>query len=62
MNEQIEELLLEHLRTIQARMDQVANDVLDLKQRMSSLENTVNSMRRENAAVDESSVRQQQAG
>lgn len=63
MSENAEGLILEHLRAIHARLDKLAEEMVDLKQRMSSLENAMNSLRRENSAVvDEGAVRQQQAG
>ena len=46
MTEQIDSLVLEHLRHIRGRVDQIADDVGDLKQRMSGLESAMNLVRR----------------
>ena len=37
----VESLVLEHLRHIRARVDQIADDVGDLKLRLSSVENGI---------------------
>ena len=58
MNENVENLVLEHLRHIRGRVDQIADDVGDLKQRMSGLESAMNLVRREVALGDETDVRQ----
>jgi hypothetical protein len=42
MTEKIENLVLEHLRHIRSRVDQIADDVGDLKQRISGLESAMN--------------------
>ncbi len=59
MNENVENLVLEHLRHICGRVDQIADDVGDLKQRMSGLESAMNLVRREVALGDETDARQQ---
>ena len=59
MNENVENLVLEHLRHIRGRVDQIADDVGDLKQRMSGLESSMNLVRREVALGDETDARQQ---
>ena len=59
MNENVENLVLEHLRHIRCRVDQIADDVVDLKQRMSGLESAMNLVRREVALGDETDARQQ---
>ena len=59
MNENVENLVLEHLRHIRGRVDQIADDVGDLKQRMSGLESAMNLVRREVALGDETDARQQ---
>ena len=59
MNENVENLVLEHLRHIRGRVDQIADDVGDLKQRMSGLESAMNLVRREFALGDETDARQQ---
>ena len=59
MNENVENLVLEHLRHIRGRVDQIADDVVDLKQRMSGLESAMNLVRREVTLGDETDARQQ---
>jgi outer membrane murein-binding lipoprotein Lpp len=56
-----ESLVLEHLRHIRARVDQIAEDVTDLKHRMTSLESGMSLVRREVAFGDETDARQQAA-
>ena len=55
----VESLVLEHLRHIRARVDQIADDVSDLKLRMSSVENGIVQMRRDVLQADETDIRQQ---
>lgn len=45
--ENVDSLALEHLRHIRAKVDQTSDDVKDLKSRMTTLENTVISARRD---------------
>lgn len=59
MTEQTDSLVLEHLRPIRSRVDQIADDVGDLKQRMSGLESAMNLVRREVVQGDEIDARQQ---
>jgi outer membrane murein-binding lipoprotein Lpp len=59
MNENVENLVLEHLRHIRGRVDQIADDVGDLKLRMSGLESAMNLVRREVSLGDETDARQQ---
>ena len=59
MTEQIDSLVLEHLRHIRSRVDQIADDVGDLKQRMSGLESGMNLVKREVVQGDEIDARQQ---
>ena len=59
MTEQTDSLVLEHLRHIHSRVDQIADDVGDLKQRMSGLESGMNLVRREVVQGDEIDARQQ---
>jgi len=59
MTEKAENLILEHLRHIRSRVDQIADDVGDLKQRISELESAMNLVRREVALGDEIDARQQ---
>ena len=55
----VESLVLEHLRHIRARVDQIADDVSDLKLRMSSVETGIVQMRRDVLQADETDIRQQ---
>ncbi len=59
MSENVENLVLEHLRHIRSRVDQIADDMSDLKHRMSSLESTMVSVKHEVAHGDETDARQQ---
>jgi outer membrane murein-binding lipoprotein Lpp len=61
MTENVDNLVLEHLRHIRGRVDQIADDVGDLKQRMSGLESAMNLVRREMSLGDEIDARQQSA-
>ena len=51
--------MLEHLRHIRARVDLIADDMGDLKHRMSSLEVAMASVKHEVAHSDETDARQQ---
>ena len=59
MTENIESLVLEHLRHIRGRVDKIADDMDDLKLRMSSLENAMVLVKREVNFGDETDARQQ---
>ncbi|QVL49627.1 MAG: hypothetical protein KFB96_03730 [Thiocapsa sp.] len=59
MSAEIDSLVLEHLRHIRARVDQIAEDVGDLKHRMTSLEGTMSLVKREVAYGDETDARHQ---
>ncbi|MHB1530965.1 hypothetical protein [Acidithiobacillus sp.] len=59
MSENVENLLLEHLRHIRSRVDQIAEDVTDLKHRMTSLEHGMGLIKREIHFGDEVDARQQ---
>lgn len=61
MSDNVESLVLEHLRHIRSRVDQIADDVSDIKHRMSGLENSMILVRREVALGDETAARQQVA-
>lgn len=52
-------LVIEHLRHIRGRVDQIAEDVTDLKQRMTSLEGAMSLVKREVAYGDETDARHQ---
>lgn len=59
MTDSIDSLVLEHLRHIRGRVDQIGDDILDLKHRMSSLESAMVAVKREVAHGDETDARQQ---
>ena len=59
MTDNIESLILEHLRHIRGRVDQIAEDAEDLKARMSSLESAFLNVKREVVHGDETDARQQ---
>jgi uncharacterized protein (UPF0335 family) len=59
MTENVESLIVEHLRPIRGRVDRIAEDMGDLKHRMSSLESAMVLVKREVSAGDETDARQQ---
>lgn len=59
MTDNVENIVLEHLRHIRGRVDQIADDMSDLKHRMSSLESAMVSVKHEVAYGDETDARQQ---
>ena len=59
MTENVESLIVEHLRHIRGRVDRIAEDTGDLKHRMSSLESAMVLVKREVSAGDETDARQQ---
>ena len=59
MTENVENLILEHLRHIRNRVDLLSADMSDLKNRMSSLEMAMVTVKRETAHGDETDARQQ---
>ena len=59
MTDNIENLVLEHLRHIRGRVDQIADDVTDLKLRMSALDASMGLVKREVNLGDEVDARQQ---
>ena len=59
MTDELDSLVLEHLRHIRNRVDQIAEDVTELKHRMTSLEGTMSLVKREVAFGDETDARQQ---
>ena len=61
MTADTENLVLEHLRHIRARVDHIAEDMTDLKLRMSGLENAMVLVKREITHGDETDARQQTA-
>ena len=59
MTDNTENLVLEHLRHIRGRVDQISDDVTDLKHRMTSLEHGMSLIKREIHFGDEVDARQQ---
>ena len=59
MTADTENLVLEHLRHIRARVDQIADDMTDLKLRMCGLESGMVLVKREITHGDETAARQQ---
>lgn len=59
MSESSESLVLEHLRHIRGRVDLIADDMKEVKLRLSSLESSLSLVRREIIAGDETGARQQ---
>lgn len=59
MTENVENLIVEHLRHIRGRVDRIAEDMSDLKHRMSSLESAMVLVKRDASAGDETDARQQ---
>lgn len=55
----VDSLVLEHLRHIRSRVDQIADDISDLKHRMTSLEGTMSLVKREVSYGDETDARHQ---
>jgi len=59
MTENVENLVLEHLRHIRRRVDDIADDMKDVKQRLSILEGGQTITRRGVLLGEETSARQQ---
>lgn len=59
MSESVDSLVLEHLRHIRNRVDQIADDMTDVKHRLSSLETAMVLVKREVVSGDETDARQQ---
>jgi len=59
MTENVENLIVEHLRHIRGRVDRIAEDMSDLKHRMSSLESAMVLDKRDASSGDETDARQQ---
>ena len=57
--ENIESLVLEHLRHIRGKVDQISEDIDDLKARMSSLESSMVTVKREVNNGEDVDARQQ---
>lgn len=61
MSTDIDNLVLDHLRHILGRVDQIAEDLAELKQRKTALEGGVALVKREVAYGDETDARKQSA-
>lgn len=59
MPDNVDNLVLEHLRHIRGRVDQISDDMRDVKHRLSTLESSIGSVRREVLIGDETGARQQ---
>lgn len=59
MTDAAESLVIEPLRHIRGRADRIAEDMTELKQRLSSVETSMTLVKREIAAGDETDARQQ---
>ncbi len=59
MTDNVESVIIEHLRHIRGRVDRIAEDIGDIKHRMSSLESAMVLVKREVSAGDETDARQQ---
>ena len=59
MTENVESIILEHLRHIRGRVDRNAEDMKDVKLRLSSVEQAMVMVKREFAFGDETAARQQ---
>ena len=57
--DELASVTLEHLRHIRSRVDQIADDVGELKMRMSNVEAGIARVRREVLQADETDIRQQ---
>ena len=59
MSENSQNLVLEYLRHIRGRVDLIADDMKEVKLRLSSLDNSLSLVRREIIVGDETGARQQ---
>ena len=59
MSDNIDNLVLEHLRHIRGRVDLIADDMKEVKHRLSTLESSLSLVRREIIVGDETGARQQ---
>ena len=57
--DELASVTLEHLRHIRGRVDQIADDVGELKLRMSNVEAGITRIRRDVLQADETDIRQQ---
>lgn len=61
MTDNVENLVLEHLRALRAGQDRIENEIRDLKGRVSAVENGLNGVRRDLVALAEADARLQVA-
>ena len=59
MTDNAENLIIEHLKHIRGRVDRIAEDMTDVKLRLSSLESAMVHVKREVSSGDETDARQQ---
>jgi predicted nucleic acid-binding Zn-ribbon protein len=59
MVENVENLVLEHLRALRAGQDRIENELKDLKNRVSAVETGLNGVRRDLVALAEADARLQ---
>ena len=59
MTDNVENLIIEHLKHIRGRVDRIAEDMTDVKLRLSSLESAMVHVKREVTSGDETDARQQ---
>ena len=59
MAENVENLVLEHLRALQAGQDRIESELRDLKERVSAVETGLNGVRRDLVALAEADARLQ---
>ena len=59
MTDNVENLIIEHLKPIRGRVDRIAEDMTDVKLRLSSLESAMVHVKREVTSGDETDARQQ---
>ena len=59
MTDNVENSIIEHLKPIRGRVDRIAEDMTDVKLRLSSLESAMVHVKRELTSGDETDARQQ---
>ena len=59
MTDNVENLIIEHLKPIRGRVDRIAEDMTDVKLRLTSLESAMVHVKREVTSGDETDARQQ---
>ncbi len=58
MTDNVENVIIEHLKHIRGRVDRIAEDMTDVKLRLSSLESAMVHVKREVSSGDETDARQ----